>query len=935
MTVKSSDEKYYDFFRYAVRITRRKTRFVDIAAGLLSIFAVLCALVLIFVIADHNTDQGLSSSTRFAILCMLGILTLGLLAWRVILPLIKRINDIHITRTIEKSNPQFRTDLTTALELGQNSATPHSSINAIVKQACQGATTADVTEAVNLKSLKIAGLLMLISFLSFTGYAIVSPKSIWPAVKRVAFNSQVAPATVTQIIRISPDNNSIFEQGKKVRFSVTVQSPGELPPTVVLAKVDPKNPEKLLPLETLTMKSIAPENRHSIWTADWITLRSHKKVSFIVRAGDAQSKPRFIEIVPPVIISNITTLQNWPAYTASKPLETINGIINAPANTAVTVRAKINQPVTEANIVFESGAVPVAAKISGKNLSANFTIDAADKYRIVVETKKLRRVAKSAWHEIELIKDRAPAVILTMPDSVMELSTIDTARLSCNATDDFGIANIDLIIKGTDEKIVIPVNHFSQPGPLRKTIKFPIAINMLGDPGDIVTGYFQARDFRPRRGKKIGQTGRSEYFKILITKPTSDQLAQKRAQKKAAADLEKSQNQSGQNSEENTSNSENSNQAGQQNQQSDQAGKTDSWQQANPKPDANQNSQNKPDSDKQKKADQDSAKLLQAPQSDMKKLNQLEKKMGQKNKKSQNATAGSGQAGAKTGDPKKDDSAQKSGQQGDSNSSSKSGDKSGKSGEQKTGDKSGKSGDQKPGDKSGKTGEQKPGDKSGKSGDQKTGDKSGKSGEQKPGDESGKTGDAKKGNADKGQVSGESKKQNPLGEISPARKPPSENQLPDSGGKSQDAPAKIDAANSELLNQQAQIKRLESIGKALENAKLKIETGEVDPKLLTQLGMTNRQFKNFVEKYSQRVKLATNQLATKQKVLRAKIRQFEKDKLAGVGVPDLKHEITGVENSPRDINKNIRTRRARKVSPRYRARLRDFLRNTAKGDSQE
>jgi len=45
---------------------------------------------------------------------------------------------------------------------------------------------------------------------------------------------------------------------------------------------------------------------------------------------------------------------------------------------------------------------------------------------------------------------------------------------------------------------------------------------------------------------------------------------------------------------------------------------------------------------------------------------------------------------------------------------------------------------------------------------------------------------------------------------------------------------------------------LESIGRGLDEAQRQIRDNEVDPELLEELGMTQREFRNFVERYSQR-----------------------------------------------------------------------------------
>ncbi len=181
------------FFEYAIRVTRGRVRVVDVLSALLLMSAVGCGFILVVVVCDHTISGGLSDPAR-------GVLRWGLLLGESVLcmllivtPMLRRINDLYVARMIEKANPKFRNDLTSALQLSNDEGVSKDLLLTIRRRASQQVAGANMIASVNLGGLKLASVVLAGVLLVFGGYAIFSPKSVLTSLARVLGNSSLPP----------------------------------------------------------------------------------------------------------------------------------------------------------------------------------------------------------------------------------------------------------------------------------------------------------------------------------------------------------------------------------------------------------------------------------------------------------------------------------------------------------------------------------------------------------------------------------------------------------------------------------------------------------------------------------------------------------------------------------------------------------------------
>jgi len=124
--------------------------------------------------------------------------------------------------------------------------------------------------------------------------------------------------------------------------------------------------------------------------------------------------------------------------------------------------------------------------------------------------------------------------------------------------------------------------------------------------------------------------------------------------------------------------------------------------------------------------------------------------------------------------------------------------------------------------------------------------------------------------------------------------------------------------------------QLESIGRAINEGQKQLRSGQVDPELLKQLGMTQNEFKTFIEKYSSRfgqIKEMPKQTAIPGKAA-AKAAE-------SIGVPTVQHgagmdkglqDLRGAPKLSPDELKKLYESRAANVSPEYRKQVEAYFR---------
>ncbi len=127
--------------------------------------------------------------------------------------------------------------------------------------------------------------------------------------------------------------------------------------------------------------------------------------------------------------------------------------------------------------------------------------------------------------------------------------------------------------------------------------------------------------------------------------------------------------------------------------------------------------------------------------------------------------------------------------------------------------------------------------------------------------------------------------------------------------------------------------RLQAIGRVIDEAQKQLRGGDVDPKLLKDLGMTPTQFKAFVEKYTQRLEwvkddrgdISGGSVAGRQDGPGARTVQ------AGRTLDQQLLDVRGGEKLTPDQIRHLYESRSARISPEYRKQVEDYFRAISEG----
>ncbi|MFP4053304.1 MAG: hypothetical protein ACLFV7_05505 [Phycisphaerae bacterium] len=808
------------FIEYALRMTKGRIRLISVATAVLTVVAAGVAMLLLMIAADHFTPGGLSPAAATAFRVAFMLVELALIAMLVAMPLAQRINDLYVARLIEKSHPDFRNDLTSALQLAGDGHVGKGTLAAIKRRAAGEVAETDVESSVTTRGIRLTGIICCVSILVFGLYCVTSDKAIWPSVQRVALgNTHVAAPTITHITDFQPHTGQDVLTGRPVEFTATVAQRKGAP---VQVRVYRDGKSSLLDDDLLVMEPTGENSRgEETFVATWpsATATGGNLVRFEILCGDARTGG-MLQVLQAPTVADLQTTLHWPEYTG-KGSETLNkGTIEALPGTKVIVSAKANHAVQLARLRFEK-ANGLLMKAADRRMQAQFTVTDDDRYRIAYKgTHPLVDYDEDSWYEIRMLTDHPPEVKVTEPEHRVELALNEVLRVGGEASDDYGLASMTLVarVPGEDQPRRFPLGRYTRPGAATRTISHAEPVENLGKEGQLVTLHVEAADYRTPGG---GQVTRSQPFQVFIKPPDEQIIAQQQAEREAREN--------------------------QQQQNDDPADRDDDPDEGNDPADENDPRQDDGGEDDQLAQRDDGDDPLDQDDPEMDDLldpdDEKEKEQLDKLRDELDPQKGADQAGQ----------------------------------------------------------------------DQQGQDQQGQ---------------GQQGQGQQGEGQGQG-----AGGQGPAGGPHSGNPSGDPNSGSQDERGEVDDAEVDKLTP-AEKAKLESLGRALDEAQKQLRDGEVDPELLKKFGMTEKEFKDFVKKYAGKygkVRDMLEQTERTNETDRLVVRGGSGDTQEGTGTADDATGASGREDlSPDEIKKLYESRKGN-VSPEYRKQVEDYFRAISEG----
>ena len=257
-----------------------------------------------------------------------------------------------------------------------------------------------------------------------------------------------------------------------------------------------------------------------------------RSMQYYVSTKDVMSTHFQITVSEEPIVKTFQLELTYPAYTQlpSQQLDTNVGDVEVLYGTEITFTGVSNKPLSEAYLIFQdSDPVNINVDFStleGTNMKGSFIAKQASTYHIHIQDEHGMSNKVPLKYTLNVFKDEAPQVDIIEPGKDLVLDTDLIVRLKVDATDDYGLQNVQLVYR-------IQKDDFN---PIKTTLKNvpkntspPLTTQFLTYawdiapirlfPGETLSYYVQATDTDDVSGPNIGK---SRTFTLRF--PTLDEL---------------------------------------------------------------------------------------------------------------------------------------------------------------------------------------------------------------------------------------------------------------------------------------------------------------------------------------------------------------------------------------------------------------------------
>ncbi len=208
-----------------------------------------------------------------------------------------------------------------------------------------------------------------------------------------------------------------------------------------------------------------------------------------VRAADALSRYYKVRVVPPPAVEGLTVRYDYPEYVGLEPrvVGGSDGEIEAVEGSRVTVTAALNKTVSKALLMVDDWKEPVAGGTVKEDRDGRVACTFAFELMPGVDGSWRMEIADEhgfrndqTEYPIRALPDTAPTVRVGHPEKRrIRCRPSDRLPVTYAAVDDFGLGNIELLLKADDGKVrsrVLPLPEEDRGPPLgtsgRETLDF-------------------------------------------------------------------------------------------------------------------------------------------------------------------------------------------------------------------------------------------------------------------------------------------------------------------------------------------------------------------------------------------------------------------------------------------------------------------------------
>jgi hypothetical protein len=508
-------EEYQELSSFLRRFTRRLTLIRGIETLCLT---AACALLL------FALGPGVKELTRFIpyapviYSAITGLVLLLMAAWT-IHRFLRQPSQEQAALYIERKQPKLRNNLINSLQLypqvaetGKGSGFSTSMVLALLRSTRKQIAALRIGDLIETHRLKTNLSFLAMIFAPVLAVVLFNPSWVGETYSLLTRPLEHLPPSVT-VIDVEPKNLRVL-RGAPVRIEAFTS--GAIPEALALMvsgdKAETGAVEEKLAMENLGGGKFGLN-----------IPRLEKSLRYRAIAGAYSSHLYLAMAVDPPEIADIQINLFPPAYAGLASVQSAGGNIEGLKGSTLRLDATSTKEIIKAELILDDGK-RLPLKIEGRKLQANLVLFQSQRYRILVEDAFGFQNAPIAY-ELRAKPDAFPTVDLLVPTEDIEVNGDEILPLEYSARDDFGIGEINLVIRvgEREEKIRLEKDDARQL-ILRGQFKWDLGRLALRE-GEEAVFHLQALDNDTISGPKLGSS-KSLRLRLKNLKAEHRQVAQ-------------------------------------------------------------------------------------------------------------------------------------------------------------------------------------------------------------------------------------------------------------------------------------------------------------------------------------------------------------------------------------------------------------------------
>ncbi len=422
------------YLRITIRRVRWRFKSIAFVRGLALWLALSLVVVAVAVASiDYwNYSQEIINLARWTSLLIIGLS----FVWLVARPLVHRVSDDRIARTIEEHYPQLQDRLVTATELAPQTsqdAAPHPLLPLLLRDAAHQSRIVQPRELFNRKEPYQSALASSALILLFVLLQLYGPSFFEFATMKLYADRWWPQAVSIYQIDVSPGDARIRKGSDQ---AVSARLRGFEAERVQLFFRHPQG-------GSWKSQPMATEVGSNAFGFSFLDVG--EPIRYYVQAGNVRSSHYELSVVETARVQKIDLTYRFPTYTGlPERIEENGGDIAALRGTRVEVRARTNIEPLSARILLSDGTSIPMQKNPGPTVIGEIKVSKDATYQIQLTDRWNAETGGSYEYSITALPDQPPQLALTKPGRDKRATPLEEVLTEARADDDFGLRSLEL-----------------------------------------------------------------------------------------------------------------------------------------------------------------------------------------------------------------------------------------------------------------------------------------------------------------------------------------------------------------------------------------------------------------------------------------------------------------------------------------------------------